>query len=94
MLLIYNDIIFSIKCAKSLRSKEKIVKKGLHCSFFLSIVHLSGRKWVFVENCALGGDIGRSYLSAVLVATKGWSPMLNKQFFTILVLRFILDLGK
>jgi hypothetical protein len=60
-----------------LRNKEKIVKKGLHCSFFLSIVHLSGNKWVFVGNCALSSDVERSSSSAVLVTTKGWLPELN-----------------
>jgi hypothetical protein len=31
-----------------LRYKEKIVKNGLHCLIFLSIVRISGKKWVFV----------------------------------------------
>ena len=48
-------LYLSRKCAKSLTYKEKIVKKGLRCSFFLSIVHISGKKWGFVENCDLRG---------------------------------------
>jgi hypothetical protein len=33
--------------------KEKIAKKSLHCSFFLTIVKVSGKKWGFVGNCPL-----------------------------------------
>jgi hypothetical protein len=35
--------------------KEKIPKKRLQCAFFLSIVQISGKKWVFVENWCLVG---------------------------------------
>jgi len=46
--LIHKDKLFIIKSAKSLSYKGKIVKKGLHRPFFLSIVGASGEKWVFV----------------------------------------------
>jgi hypothetical protein len=69
MCFIYNEIIFTIKCAKSLRYIEKIVKKGLHCSFFLSIVHISGEKWDFVGNYASGSNAECSFLNAILVTT-------------------------
>src|SRR5450830_1455049 len=62
-------LFLSHKYAKSLRYIEKIVKKGLHCSFFLSIVHLSGEKWDFVGNYALGSNVECLFLNAILVAT-------------------------
>lgn len=51
MYLISKDFILSQKCAKSLSYKEKILKKCLQCTFFLSIVGISVEKCCFVGNC-------------------------------------------
>jgi len=45
--------------------KEKILKKGLHCAFFLSIVQISGEKWVFVGNCPLSYPKLKSFKSVL-----------------------------
>jgi hypothetical protein len=45
-----------------LSCKGKIVKKGLHRPFFLTIVGGSGEKWVFVGSCYL---ICRVHLMAI-----------------------------